>query len=149
MKTECSAVDPRAWAVALARWVLGVMLLFYGIGKLPDVSGFASHLVTTFAKTWLPEWLTNGFGHTLPYIEVVLGALLILGLMRNVVLFLTGLYFLVLTFGQVVLQQPGVVFNNISFTIFTAGVLFLAEYDCWAFPRRQKRVEPAPTAVPQ
>ena len=123
--------DPRPWAVALARWCLGMILLIAGLGKFPDVSGFANGLVKQFAETWLPGWLLIPYGYALPFMEVGLGALLLLGLWRNGVLFVAGLLLISLTFGMALLKQPGVVFNNFMFTLAAAAILFLGDYDWW------------------
>jgi thiosulfate dehydrogenase [quinone] large subunit len=128
-KNNGRCCDPQSWAVALARWCLGVIFLFFGMGKLPDVSGFAKGLVGQFSKTWLPDWLLAPYAYAVPYVEVILGALLILGLWRNVVLSLTGLYLISLTFGLVLLKQPAA-FNNFAYTVATAAILFLERYDC-------------------
>ncbi len=115
---------------------MGLIFLFFGIGKLANVPGFAGHLAQQFEKTWLPAGLVNGFGHALPFMETILGALLILGLFRNVVLFLTGLLLIALTFGQVVLGQAQVVFFNTGYLFIAAAMLFLARWDHWVlFPR--------------
>lgn len=136
--------DPRAMAVALGRWVIGILFLFFGIGKFTmGVGIFAKGMAQPFEKTWLPPILLNTFGHVLPFCEVILGALLILGLFRNATLFVTGLLLIVLTFGQVLLGQAQVVFFNTIYTFLVAALLFLADYDRWViFPRRQINKSP-------
>jgi thiosulfate dehydrogenase (quinone) large subunit len=130
---------PQAAAVALGRWTLGVIFLFYGIGKLPDVAGFASMLAVQFEKTWLPQWSVTVFGYILPFLEVTVGALLIIGLARNAVLFATGLLLIALTFGQVILQQPPVVFYNTVYLFLCAALLFLDDFDRWTIPPKPER----------
>lgn len=135
----CKCCDPRSGAVALGRWCIGMLFLFFGIGKVVGgVSGFAEGMVKQFEKTWLPQVLVNIFGHSLPFLEVLVGLLLLLGLFRNVALFGTGVLLLLLTFGQVVLGQPQVVFFNTCYVFLTAALLFAANYDCCVlFPRRR------------
>jgi thiosulfate dehydrogenase (quinone) large subunit len=136
---DCGCCDARPWAVALGRWCLGLVLFFFGVGKLPDIGGFAQGMAGQFAKTWLPGGLTVAYGYAIPFLEVILGALLVLGLWRNAVLFSTGLYMITLTFGMVLLKQPAV-FNNFAYTLATAALLFLGEFDCLTLGGR-KRVE--------
>ena len=139
--------DPRARALALARWVMGILFLFFGIGKFTmGVGNFARGMAQPFEKTWLPPILLNTFGHILPFCEVILGALLILGLFRNVTLFATGLLLIALTFGQVLLGQAQVVFFNTTYTFLVAALLFLADYDRLVlFPRQRTDKSQAPT----
>lgn len=142
----CRACDPRAAAVALGRWCLGILFLFFGIGKfMMGIGEFAGMMSKPFEKTWLPMGLVTLFGHLLPFAETILGALLLLGLFRNVTLFCTGVLLILLTFGQVVLGGAQVVFSNTVYVFLTAGLLFLNNWDKWVlFPRctRQERGEP-------
>jgi len=143
MQTNTTCFNPQYMAVALGRWCLGVILLVAGVGKLSrGLGGFAGVLLPMYSQTWLPAPLLNLFAHALPFSETILGALLLLGLVRNIALSLAGLQFLVLTFGQIVLAMSGkpesaaVTFQNMVYTFFAAGLLFLAAYDRWTLPCR-------------
>jgi thiosulfate dehydrogenase [quinone] large subunit len=132
MNTNCCQCDGRTCAVALARWSLGIALFFIGLGKFPNVGQFArEYILPAFKDTWLPQWLVLPYAYALPFLEVGLGALLILGLFRNPVLFLTGLLFLSLTFGQILMKKFDVVSNNMIYIFMTAAVLCLDRYDRW------------------
>jgi thiosulfate dehydrogenase (quinone) large subunit len=126
---------PKAAGLALGRCGLGFLFLFFGMAKLSGLKGFANGLAYDFARTWLPHWLLVTYGYLLPFVEVGLGAMLLLGLARNRVLIATGLLLLSLTFGQILLRQPAVVFQNVVYLCITAGLLFHAEYDVWVLPR--------------
>jgi thiosulfate dehydrogenase (quinone) large subunit len=142
---ECKCCNPRAAAVALGRWVLGLLFLLAGIAKLTNVSGFVKSLVTQFEKTSLPAVLVSIFGHVLPFLETTLGVLLLLGLFRNVALFGAGILLIWLTFGQMLLGQQQVIFFNFVYVFLTAGLLFLAEHDRWVLFPRTYHDQAAPT----
>ncbi len=59
------------------RLVLGLTFLVFGASKLPDLVGFAD---TVIRYRVLPESLAIPYGYSLPWAEVVVGLLLILGL---------------------------------------------------------------------
>src|SRR3989442_813214 len=118
----CRCCSPRAAALALGRWCLGLIFLFFGLAKFKNLAGFAQQTVDQFQKTWLPPFLVRIFGHVLPFAEVVLGALLIVGLFRNVTLFATGFLLVLLTFGEVLQGQAQVVFFNTGYVFMTAGL---------------------------
>src|SRR5690349_18102991 len=59
MDSKCCECDARPSAVALARWVIGVVLLIAGIAKLGNVAGVADGIVSQFSKTWLPQGLAG------------------------------------------------------------------------------------------
>ena len=138
MDAKCGWCDARACAVALGRWVIGVVLLFAGIAKLGNVSGTVNYITSEFAKTWLPKALLVPYAYALPFVETALGALLLLGIARNAVLFVTGLLFITLTFGQVLLQQP-IVFQNMMYTVVTAAILFADSHDRCVLPLGNRR----------
>lgn len=135
---KCCSCDARVCATALARWVIGVLLFFAGIAKFPNISGFATYVTSQFEKTWLPKALLVPYAYALPFAEVILGALLLLGIARNTVLFITGLLFITLTFGQLLLAQP-IVFNNAMYTVVTAAILFADAHDRWVLPIGNRR----------
>ena len=141
--TKCCSCDGRALGVALARWGIGVVLLFAGIAKFPNVAGFANYVTSQFEKTWLPKALLVPYAYALPLAEVILGALLLLGIARNVVLFVTGLMFITLTFGQILLQQPAV-FNNSMYVVVTGAILFAEAYDRCVLPLGNRRASAPP-----
>lgn len=145
-KPVCDCRDPRVAAVALVRWCLGVLFLFFGLSKfILGPSQFVGFMSQPFEKTWLPLGMVKTFGHILPYAEVILGGMLLLGLFRNVALFCTGILLIILTFGQVVLGAGQVIFFNTGYLFMTAAVLFLHNWDAWVlFPRRAKQPETKP-----
>ena len=148
--SECRCCDPRTAAVALGRWCFGVLFFFAGIGKLGSVSGFTGYLAKQFEKTWLPPMLLNIFGHVLPFLEVALGALLILGLFRNATLFAASLLLIALMFGQMLLAQPQVVFFNAAYAFMAAALLFLERFDYWVlFPKPGGRPQTEPSRPPE
>ena len=126
--------NPKFAGVAISRWALGLFFFYSGLSKLMGgVGNFVNgYIVPQFSKTFLPSILVAGYGYVLPFVELTLGILLIVGIFRNAVLFLTGLTLISLTFGQMLLQQHGVVANNFIYIFLTAILLFLSEFDGWA-----------------
>jgi thiosulfate dehydrogenase (quinone) large subunit len=133
--------DPRSAAVAVARWGLGLLLFYGGLGKfMGGIGGFAGgYLSAQFSKTFLPPVLISLYGHVLPFAELILGFLLILGLFRNYTLLLSGLTFISLAFGQMLLQKHEVVATIFIYLAINTALLFLDEYDCWTIGKRCNR----------
>jgi thiosulfate dehydrogenase (quinone) large subunit len=138
MKSACDYFDPKSAGVAVARWALGLLLFYGGLGKLMGgVSGFVTgYLATQFAKTFLPPVLISIYGYILPFVELTLGFLLILGLLRNYTLLLSGLTFISLAFGQMLLQKHEVVATIFIYIAINATLLFLDEYDSWVIRKK-------------
>ncbi|XAL99368.1 DoxX family protein [Phycisphaeraceae bacterium D3-23] len=72
----------------LTRIALGLYLLLAGWGKLMGEfsNGFGSFYAGGFTKMspdWLPLWFGKPYGYALPWLEVLVGAMLILGLLTR------------------------------------------------------------------
>ncbi len=133
MPTCCSGrIEGRSAGLAFLRWGLGLLFLVGGIGKLFHLAGFVQgYLLPAFAATFLPAGLVAVYGYALPFVETALGALLLLGLWRQPALLVSGLTFLSLAFGQMLLQKHDVVFQIMVYLAVTGVLLFLGEYDRW------------------
>ena len=142
MKESCACFDCRSAALALVRWGLGVLFLVGGISKLFHLGGFVGgYLTPAFAGTFLPAGLVAAYGYALPFVEVLLGVALVLGLCRNVALLVAGLTLISLAFGQMLLQKFDVVAQIFFYLFMTGSVLFLGEYDRWLAARGCKSQE--------
>lgn len=65
------------WLSTLARLALGVVWIIAGAQKVGDPAAFVR---ATRAYDATPEWLTKAIGYGLPYFEIALGVLLIIGI---------------------------------------------------------------------
>jgi thiosulfate dehydrogenase [quinone] large subunit len=127
-------------AYLLLRISLGIIFLFYGLGKFKMGPGaFADYLVNQFAKTPLSPAMVRLFGTVLPFAEVGLGALITLGLFTRLALALTALLLMALTFGMVFMQQPQTVAQNLLFSLVTFFLIFFLEHNSLAVDRLMKR----------
>ena len=143
MDTRRDAAGANAEAVAalLLRWALGMLFFFAGLGKFLSqggASGAARWIVSEFDGTFLPTFLLAPYAFLLPYIEVVLGAVLILGLATRATLFLAGLLLISLAFGKVLLGDFDTVANNLNYVLIAAVAYWFASKDdrysvegCW------------------
>jgi thiosulfate dehydrogenase [quinone] large subunit len=95
-----------ALAYLLLRATLGVNILLHGAARILSGTGhFVSTLVQQFHSAPLPQSFVVAFGYSLPWIEAVLGLLVLIGLFTRVALVLGALLILVLTFGTSLLQN--------------------------------------------
>ena len=98
----------RAWAILFARGVLGLIFFMAGVWKvfeLTPVGHAHKYFVDPYANTFLPAWSLWAVGVTVPVVELVGGALLILGLRVRAALIALGFVLLVVTFGHL-LKEP-------------------------------------------
>ena len=107
--------------------MLEVKVKAYGIG---NYHGLPEPLVVAFQKEpLLPGFLLNIYGATLGYLLIVTGLMLLLGICTRSVLFITGLIYISLTFGLMLINQnDGVAWLGLHVLI-TAVALSLASYN--------------------
>ncbi|HLD89091.1 MAG TPA: MauE/DoxX family redox-associated membrane protein [Candidatus Nanoarchaeia archaeon] len=128
--TKICSADSKAYAVVLLRCGLGILFFFSGMQKfIGGYSKFVNSLVTTMSKSWLPEILVKIYAYALPFAEVVLGALLIIGLFRVLTLKVTGVLLISLAFGNVLIANYQNVANILVYLVVGALALWLNEYD--------------------
>jgi uncharacterized membrane protein YphA (DoxX/SURF4 family) len=98
----------RAWAILFARGVLGLIFFMAGVYKVFQLGplGHARKLfIEPYADTFLPTWSLWATGTTIPIVELVAGALVILGLRTREALIALGGVLLLVTFGHL-LKEP-------------------------------------------
>jgi uncharacterized membrane protein YphA (DoxX/SURF4 family) len=84
------------WVGLLARLVVGGVWIAAGLIKLPDP---AESVRAVRAYRLLPEATVHAVGYGLPFLEIIIGLLLVLGLGTRIAAGLSGLVFLLFIIG--------------------------------------------------
>ena len=97
----------RAWAVLFARLVLGLIFFMAGVMKVFQLGplNHARKYFLPFADTFLPVWSLWAMGVVIPFVELIAGGMLILGIRVREALVALGFVLVVVTFGHL-LAQP-------------------------------------------
>lgn len=98
----------RAWALLFARGVLGLIFFMAGVYKVFQMGplGHARKLfIEPYTDTFLPAWSLWAAGTIIPVIELIAGALVILGLRTREALVALGGVLVIVTFGHL-LKEP-------------------------------------------
>lgn len=97
----------RAWALLFARLVLGLIFFMAGVYKVFDLTpaGHVRKWFLPFEKTFLPTWSLWVAGLTIPFVELVAGAMLLAGWRVRAALLALGCVLVVVTFGHL-LKEP-------------------------------------------
>ncbi len=92
----------RAWALLFARLILGLIFFMAGVMKVFQLGPLehARKYFLPFADTFLPTWSLWAVGVTIPFIELIAGALVIVGLRTRDALVALGCVLVVVTFGH-------------------------------------------------
>jgi uncharacterized membrane protein YphA (DoxX/SURF4 family) len=97
----------RGWAVLFARLVLGLIFFMAGFWKVFQLGPLehARKYFLPFADTFLPVWSLWLVGVAIPFVELLAGALLLIGLRVREALIALGGVLVIVTFGHL-LREP-------------------------------------------
>ena len=97
----------RSWALLFARLVLGLIFFMAGVYKVFQLGPLehARKYFLPFADTFLPVWSLWATGVVIPFVELIAGGLVILGLRTRDALVSLGFVLAIVTFGHL-LKEP-------------------------------------------
>ena len=97
----------RGWAMLFARLVLGLIFFMAGFWKIFQLGPLehARKYFLPFTHTFLPIWSLWFVGITIPFVELLTGALLLIGLRVREALIALGGVLVIVTFGHL-LREP-------------------------------------------
>ncbi len=95
-----------AWAIFFARAVLGLIFFMAGRYKVFEQGpvGHVQQWFLPYSDTFLPLWALWAVGLTIPFVELVAGAMVILGWRTRVALLALGTVLVTVTFGHLLMQ---------------------------------------------
>ncbi|MBV8142023.1 MAG: DoxX family membrane protein [Verrucomicrobia bacterium] len=97
--TSPAAALDAALGYALLRFTFGLNFLLHSYQRWLDLGKFVNGTVHQFTTTPLPEWSVRAFATAIPFIEPLLGALILTGLWTRSALVAGALFIAALTFG--------------------------------------------------
>src|SRR5882762_6470948 len=97
----------RSWALLFARLVVGLIFFMAGVYKVFQLGPLdhARKYFLPYGDTFLPVWSLWATGVVIPFVELIAGALLLVGLRIRWALISLGLVLIVVTFGHL-LKEP-------------------------------------------
>jgi uncharacterized membrane protein YphA (DoxX/SURF4 family) len=107
MKTfKANSLD-RSWALLFARLVLGLIFFMAGVWKVFQLGPIehARKFFLPYTDTFLPVWSLWAAGVIVPIVELIAGAMVLLGLRTRAALVSLGLVIALVTFGHL-LKEP-------------------------------------------
>jgi thiosulfate dehydrogenase (quinone) large subunit len=125
-------MNERKWAYLMARLPIAMSMLGHGLERLPKLDKFSHGMVTSCERTILPNTLVQAFGYGLPFLELLTGILLMLGLFTRFALFLGAALMLVLIFGSTLLEEWQNVFSQLFYGAYFAGLFWFIGYNVYS-----------------
>jgi thiosulfate dehydrogenase [quinone] large subunit len=133
-------ITAKELAYALLRTAFGVNFLGHGFFRILSGTGkFAATMAAGMTKSPLPHGFVMGFGCCIPWLETVLGLMLILGLGTRVALVAGAMFMWALTFGVTSNQQWDVAGQQLLYSLVFFVLMFTVDYNRLAVDCLSKR----------
>ncbi len=128
MVGKSSGQIDRQLAYLVFRLTLGINIAVHGASRIfgPGASAFATETGAQFSKTFLSPHLVHAFLVTVPFAELILGALMTVGLLTRWVLILGGLLITALVFGTALRND----WNTVGVQMIYAIAYYLLTVNC-------------------
>jgi thiosulfate dehydrogenase [quinone] large subunit len=134
-------------AYCMLRATLGLNICIHGVSRiLQGSAAFANSLVGMFQKTPLPAWSVHLVGLGLPWTEMILGALVLVGMRLRFALAAGSLLIFILTFGSA-LRQDWDIAGLLTYAAVYAALLAFREKDWFSLDSLMLHRRSATTAA--
>ena len=122
-------------AYLILRLTMGVNMFTHGVARLLDLEKFNTWMIGQFSNTILPEFLVSLSSYMIPFAELIIGVLLILGLFTSRALLLGALLITVLVFGSGLQENWNVMSSQMIYAIFFFILSYLIELNRFSLDR--------------
>ncbi len=126
--TDVAAARDRALAHGILRVTLGINICLHGVQRLPQLGAFADGVIKQFAGL-LPAPIVAPYAYALPFVEAVIGALLIVGAAQRLSLVAGAVLMASLTFGIALRGEHSVLAEQLGYELVYAGLLATLSWD--------------------
>ncbi|MDT0642032.1 DoxX family protein [Zunongwangia sp. F363] len=126
-------------AYVLARITLGLNFLLHGLVRIPKLEKFASGLASGFEGTLMPLALAEAFAYVLPFLEFLIGLLILAGYKTKHVLAAAAVLIMLLIFGSALKEDWGAVATQMLYALFIFFLLIYLEYNLLALDTKSKK----------
>ncbi|MGC5745212.1 DoxX family protein [Chryseobacterium sp. NFX27] len=123
-------------AYFLLRVSMGVNLLGHGIARIPKLFVFAEGMIKGFEKSWLPQSFVYLFSTALPFLEFIIGGMLILGLKTRLANFAGAGLIIMLLFGSSTVENWESMGIQMIYALFFYVLISRTEDNCYALDHK-------------
>ena len=122
-------------AYLILRLTMGINMFIHGLARILKLEDFNIWMVREFSDTILPEFMVDIASHLIPFVELIVGILLILGLFTSRALLLGALLITLLIFGSGLQENWNVMSSQMIYAIFFFILSYLIELNRFSIDR--------------
>lgn len=125
-------------AYLILRLTMGVNMFTHGVARLLDLEKFNMWMIGQFSNTILPEFLVSLSSYMIPFAELIIGVLLILGLFTSRALLLGALLITILVFGSGLQENWNVMSSQMIYAVFFFILSYMIELNKFSLDNLRK-----------
>ena len=125
-------------AYLILRLTMGVNMFTHGVARLLDLEKFNTWMIGQFSNTILPEFLVSLSSYMIPFAELIIGVLLILGLFTSRALLLGALLITILVFGSGLQENWNVMSSHMIYAVFFFILSYMIELNKFSLDNLRK-----------
>lgn len=107
-------------------------MIGHGAVRIPKLKAFAEGMANSMEKSFLPQVLVTAWGYVLPFIELTLGILLLIGFRPRTTINANLALMAILIFGSASIENWGAVQAQLIHGIYFFALLWYWERNCTA-----------------
>lgn len=119
-------------AYLLFRLPMAMSLLGHGLVRLPKLHGFSNWMTTFMAKSYLPQSMIAGFSYVVPFVELITGVFLLIGLFTRQAIYASLLLMAFFIFGNTTIENWDPITSQLIHAIYLGGLLYLIQYNTFS-----------------
>lgn len=119
----------------LLRLAVAVSMLGHGLVRIPKIDAFADEMVKQFELSVLPQQLVQPFAYILPYVELLVGIFMLLGLFTKQAIVLGAITIIVLIFGSCMIESWGAIPAQLIHMLCFVLLLSYQQYDNYSLDK--------------
>ncbi|MBE9582820.1 DoxX family membrane protein [Mucilaginibacter sp. JRF] len=116
----------------LARLPIAVSMLGHGLARMPKLDKFSGWMVGEFSQSVFPQGMVHAFAYLLPFAELLVGVLLLIGLFTRYAIVGGAVIMLMLIFGSSTIEQWNNVFIQMLYGLYFAVLYYFLPYNSYA-----------------
>ncbi|MDN3693124.1 DoxX family protein [Chryseobacterium tructae] len=106
------------------RLSMGINFFGHGLVRLTKLQDFTEGMVKGFEKSWLPLFFVQIFGTALPFLEFIIGLMLIIGFKTRIAVVAGASLIILLLFGSSTIEN----WEAMGIQMIYAGLLYILIY---------------------
>lgn len=126
-------------AFFLFRLPVAFSLLGHGLVRLPKLQGFSNWMTGFMEKSYLPQPLIEGFSYAVPFIEVITGLLLTIGLFTRQAIYVSLALMAAFIFGNTTIENWDPITAQLIHAAYLVGLLCFIQYNTFSIDNILKK----------